>query len=206
MKSFSEYAYEILLRAGPKGMHYRELAEKVVKLAPMKGRSPDQTILAILDRDRERFEKTGRGVYRVRSTSDAKCTPEDESATNTEAFETEEATSPPDSAPPASTGETGAAPPLPPPAMQPTTTEGAAEVTGSHPPRERRPKGPKPSIRPPHPPPLSTALGSPVIEALISTANFLGASTKKSAKAVVGKVASSIAFGRPGLRFDAAAA
>ncbi|MDG7023005.1 MAG: winged helix-turn-helix domain-containing protein [Nitrososphaerota archaeon] len=65
-KSFADYAYELLFRAGQEGMHYRELTAQILKLKQTKGKTPDQTILSILERDKRRFEKVGKGTYRVK--------------------------------------------------------------------------------------------------------------------------------------------
>ena len=70
-KSFATLAYEILFRAGPEGMHYKQLTEQILKLKQTKGKTPDQTVLAILERD-ARFEKVSRGVYRVKQVEEAK--------------------------------------------------------------------------------------------------------------------------------------
>ena len=64
-KSFATLAYEILFRAGPEGMHYRKLTEQILRLKPTKGKTPEQTVLAALERD-PRFERVSRGVYRVK--------------------------------------------------------------------------------------------------------------------------------------------
>ena len=72
-KSFATLAYEILFRAGPEGMHYKQLTEQILKLKQTKGKTPDQTVLAILERD-ARFEKVSRGVYRVKQVEEAKPT------------------------------------------------------------------------------------------------------------------------------------
>jgi len=65
--SFQELIDELLSKSGPQGMHYRKLAEEVLKVKQTSGKTPDQTILSILSKRKDRYEKIGNGVYRLKA-------------------------------------------------------------------------------------------------------------------------------------------
>jgi hypothetical protein len=188
-KSFSTLAYELLFRAGPGGMHYKELTKQILKLRTTKGKTPDQTVLTMLERDEERFEKVDKGVYRLKGKGGG-----GEEKKKMETEETE----------PASAAVKEASPGAEEPAISPSasgeangTTKPASDAEtakGDEGTEEEEAVARKPSV----------------IEALMSTAKFLGAtaihSTAKGLVAKAGKAVSSIVLGRPGLRFDVTAA
>jgi hypothetical protein len=203
MATFRE-VIDTVLKANPEGMHYADLTKEVLKVKTTKGKTPDQTILAILSQDKERYEKVKEGVYRLKDTFASDSLPPETPTDEERPTTTSETESP-------KTDENPAREAAPDSETNPLAASSIESVTKteSHPaPRERKPKT-LTSRRPSPPPAEEPALSSPVIEALISTAKYLGATTKKSARSslgAVGKVVSAITLGKPGLKFDAAAA
>jgi len=69
MPSFQELIDELLGKNGP--MHYKKLTEEILKVKQTKGKTPDQTILSILSKGKDRYEKVGDGVYRLKAGAEA---------------------------------------------------------------------------------------------------------------------------------------
>jgi DNA-binding HxlR family transcriptional regulator len=65
VRTFRELIDELLMRNGP--MNYRQLTEEILKVKQTKGKTPDQTVLAILERgargQNPKYVKTGPGTY-----------------------------------------------------------------------------------------------------------------------------------------------
>jgi DNA-binding HxlR family transcriptional regulator len=65
VRTFRELIDELLMRNGP--MNYRKLTEEILKVKQTKGKTPDQTVLAILERGTRgpnpKYVKTGPGTY-----------------------------------------------------------------------------------------------------------------------------------------------
>jgi hypothetical protein len=61
-------AIDSVLGGHPEGMHYGTLTKEVLKVKPTKGKTPDQTVLAILSQNPEHYEKVSDGVYKRKDT------------------------------------------------------------------------------------------------------------------------------------------
>jgi len=65
VRTFREHINELLMKNGP--MHYKKLTEEILKVKPTRGKTPDQTVLAILERGTRgpnpKYIKTGPGIY-----------------------------------------------------------------------------------------------------------------------------------------------
>jgi len=65
VRTFRQLIDELLMRNGP--MNYRKLTEEILKVKQTKGKTPDQTVLAILERGTRgpnpKYVKTGPGIY-----------------------------------------------------------------------------------------------------------------------------------------------
>jgi len=65
VRTFRQLIDELLSKRGP--MNYRKLTEEILKVKQTKGKTPDQTVLAILERgargQNPKYIKTGPGTY-----------------------------------------------------------------------------------------------------------------------------------------------
>jgi predicted transcriptional regulator len=65
VRTFREHINELLMKNGP--MHYKKLTEQILKVKPTRGKTPDQTVLAILERGSRgpnpRYVRVGPGTY-----------------------------------------------------------------------------------------------------------------------------------------------
>jgi len=65
VRTFRQLIDELLSKRGP--MNYRQLTEEILKVKQTKGKTPDQTVLAILERGSRgpnpKYVKTGPGTY-----------------------------------------------------------------------------------------------------------------------------------------------
>jgi DNA-binding PadR family transcriptional regulator len=65
VRTFRQLIDELLMKNGP--MHYKKLTEEILKVKQTKGKTPDQTVLAILERgtrgQNPKYVKTGPGTY-----------------------------------------------------------------------------------------------------------------------------------------------
>ena len=65
--SFYQLAQRVL-KEQKKPMHYKDIAQEIIKIKPTKGKTPERTVMAVLIRDTHNvFQRMGNGIFGLTS-------------------------------------------------------------------------------------------------------------------------------------------